>query len=402
VIWREGQIASLAAEALEAGALIDSRLADKRVDVAGAASWGQFLDDDHYSPHQWGLFGTTAAVRTLSLRASPVEANRHIREAFPLIPRDRTTYDARLQPKVDKGDFQNIIRLAFVAEALEPARDHIALGERPPIVQDILACSGGQPHWNATSAVSGAPPGEGDVFTTAYVLYALRRYEDPPGELREYRIWLANQLMTRRDIRSQPDVVALVGLALHTRRPDPHDPQPVRAAIERCREELLRWQARAKIVLDRPLFHGFTFIRWTDYVFMHPEIVASLFFLQIDNPRSSRRFVARVVEGLVENIDEHHYFEGRPGMGATVDQLWASRLLDAFYRANAEQTRRHILMPPLIATRRTRWILIVVALVVFAGLSAIIGPAGGAAGAAIAVLIAAVINVLVAWGFEKH
>jgi hypothetical protein len=134
---------------------------------------------------------------------------------------------------------------------------------------------------------------------------------------------------------------------------------------------------------------------------MHPEIVASLFLLAIGNPRPSRRFVARVVEELVENVDEHRYFEGRPGTGATVDQLWASRLLDAFYRTNADPTRGHILMPPLIATSRTRWILIVVAIVVFAGLSAITGPAAGAAGAAIAVLVAAAINVLVALGFKN-
>lgn len=402
MIWREGQITDLAAHAFEAGALIDTRLGARRVDVGGAAAWGQFIDDDHHSPHQWGLFGTTAAVRTLSLRASPVEANRHIREALPLIPRSRDEYDPRLQPKVDKGDFQNIIRLVFIAEALEPGRTQIPAADRPPIVEDILACTRGEPHWNPTSAVEGAPQADGDVFTTAYVLLALRRYEEPVGELRPHRTWLAQQLLAHSAVRARPDLTALVGLALQPRDPDPAVPEPVRFALKQCQDVLLRWCRAEPVVLHRPLFQGFNFGRWTDYVFLHPELVAALFFVSIDNPRPARRFVATVVGELVANIRQHGYFEGRPAMGATVDQMWASRLLDAFHRTHADPVRRRVLMPALIATSRTRWVVVAAAVVGFAVIAAVTSnPAAGAVGAAVAVLIGAALNFLVAWGFGR-
>ena len=85
MIWRASQIVNIAGRALEAGAAIDSTLARRRVDLEGAAAWGQYLDEDHYSDAQWGLLGTTAAVATLALRARPPEENRHIREALRIV-----------------------------------------------------------------------------------------------------------------------------------------------------------------------------------------------------------------------------------------------------------------------------------------------------------------------------
>jgi hypothetical protein len=399
VIWREGQVADLAARSLEAGAAIDTQLGKRRVDLGDAAAWGQFVDEDHYSPDQWGLFGTSAAVRTLSLRADPPLDVRHIRDGVRLLPRDRNAFDPRLQKKVDKGDLQNIIRLAFVAEALEPGRDDIPAGDRPPIVSEIVALARGEPYWSPTSAVRGAPQAEGDVFTTAYVLYALRRYENPIGELRAHRLWLASQLEGQRKVRVRPDLVALVGLAMLPRAKDPHDPQPIKDGLERCKQELLGWQRREpSIVLHRPLFQGFNFGSFNDYVFLHPEIVASLFLLQAGSPRRTRRFVAHVVGELVENIEDHGYFEGRPGMGATVDQMWGSQLLDVFYEIHAEEHRRHLLMPPWIATARMRWIVVIAAAVGFALVAfATSSLAGGAAGAGAGVVISLAMAMLIAW-----
>ncbi len=399
MIWREGQIADLAARSLEAGAAIDTQLGKRRVDVGGAAAWGQFLDEDHYSPDQWGLFGTAAAVRALSLRADPPLDLRHIRDGLRLLPRDRAKFDSALQPKVNKGDLQNVIRLAFVAEALEPERDSVPTADRPPIVSEIFDLARDEPFWAPTSAVAGAAQADGDVFSTAYVLYALRRYEQPIGELRAHRLWLATQLRTQRKVRTRPDLVALVGLALLPRNSDPENPQPIQDGIARCRSELIAWQRREPgIVLHRPLFHGFNFGRFTDYVFLHPEIIAALFLLQAGSPRRTRRYVAHVVRDLVENIEDHDYFEGRPGMGATVDQMWASKLLHLFYGTYSDEHRRHLLLPPWIATGRMRWIAVVAAVIGFAVVAASTNSAaGGAVGAGVGVVISLAMAVLIAW-----
>jgi hypothetical protein len=278
MIWRERQITDVAARALEAGAAIDSTLARRRIDLGGAAAWGQYLDNDRYSGFQWGLLGTTAAAATLALRARPPDASRHLREALPLIPEARIDYHPRIEEKVSKGDFRNMIRLAFIAEALRPGQWHVTKVDRPGIVADMLSFSHGDSYWHPTSALAGGPPAEGDPFTTAYVLYALRRYEDPIGEFRDHRAWLADQLETRAAVRSRADLVALIGLALLPDEADPGQPDRVTAAIARCKRELDQWQKQEPgIVLDRPLFHGFNLGDRTDYTFLHPEIVVSLF-----------------------------------------------------------------------------------------------------------------------------
>lgn len=395
MIWREAQITDVAGRALEAGATIDSTLARRRVHLGGAAAWGQYLDEERYSEGQWGLLGTTAAVATLALRARPPENNRSLREALPLIPESRTDYEPRIEAKVRKGDFENMIRLAFIAEALLPGRARVAKGDRPEIVADILCFAHGDPFWHPTSASSGSPP-EGDPFTTAYVLYALRRYEDPIGEFRDHRTWLADQLETRAAVRARPDLLALIGLALLPEDDDPSEPNRVRAAVKRSQEELDQWQQHEPgIVLDRPLFHGFNLGDRTDYTFLHPEIVASLFLLRANNPRRTRRYVAHVARELVENIERHGYFEGQPGMAATVDQLWASKLLDAFHRTHADPTRRHILRPLLIVTSRMRWLVVAVVVAGFA-IGAVL-TSNLAIAAAFAVISGAIVNILVNW-----
>jgi hypothetical protein len=389
----------MAAGALEAGAAIDSTLSRRRVDLDGAAAWGQYLDEDRYSPAQWGLLGTTAAVATLALRARPPENNRHLREALLLIPEERTHYDPRIEDKVEKGDFKNLIRLSFIAEALCPGQATIAASARPDIVRDLLSFSRGDPYWHPRSALDGPRPREGDPFTTAYVLYTLRRYEDPPGELQSFRLWLAKQLETRAAVRSRPDLLGLIGLALTPDEPDPAEPHQIGAAIDRCKRELHAWQQHEPgIVLDRPLFHGFNLGDWTDYTFLHPEIVASLFLLRVDNPRPTRRYVAHVTRALIDNIARHDCFEGQPGMAATVDQMWASKLLDAFHRTHADPTRRHILRPLLIATGRMRWVIVALVVSACAIVAAVTGsPATGGIGAVLAVIIAAAINIAVNW-----
>jgi hypothetical protein len=311
-----------------------------------------------------------------------------------LVPKSPTDYDPRIQAKVDKGDLENMVRLAFIAEALFPGESRVSAASRPEIVRHILELAGEDPYWHPTSARGGVPA-DGDPFTTAYVLFALRRYEDPRGEFRHYRSWLAQQLKTKSAVRARPDLVALIGLALIPDGVDPEEP----AAIDQCKEELAAWSGRETIVLNRPLFHGFNLGEWTDYTFLHPEIVAALFLLRAGNPRSTRRYVAKVVGEVVENVKSHGYFEGQPGMGATVDQFWASKLLAEFQQINADPTRRQILLPVTVIRGWMRWLVVAVAAPIFALVVVFTSnPAWGAVGAVVGgVVIPMLINIIVNW-----
>ncbi len=397
MIWREGQIERIAADTVEAAALIDSTLARRRIELEGAAAWGQYLDDERYSTAQWGLLGTAAAVATLGLRARPVEEMRHLREALPLIPASLADYDPRIAAKVEKGDFKNMVRLAFIAEALLPGESRISAANRPPIVSDILILARQDPFWHPTSALNDAPA-DGDPFTTAYLLYALRRYEDPPGEFRKFRAWLAGQLKARSAIRARPDLVGLIGLALVPDAEDPDQPASIDEAVKQCQEELERWNHREPaIILDRPLFHGFNLGKWTDYTFLHPEVVAAMFLLRTSNPRPTRRYVAEVTGELVENVKRRGYFEGQPSMAATVDQFWASKLFKEFQETYADSARRHILLPVLIATGRWRWLLVLVIVIVFIAAAILTSSPTLALAAVVGIMATAAIPTVVNW-----
>jgi hypothetical protein len=401
MIWRAGQIGDIAGRSVEAGAAIDTTLIRRAIPLDGAVAWGQYLDDDRYRSTQWGLLGTTAAIATLALRNSPIDAIRQLREARQLVPTSTTDYDPQIRAKVDKGDFQNLIRLGFIAEALEPDRREISKDHRPQIVQHILDVSAGEPFWESQSAIPDNTPRNGDPFTTAYVVYALRRYEDPPGELRAQRTWLARQIETRVSVRRRMDLLALIGLALSPVREDPGEPTQIFDARKRCIAELTQWSRNEAIVLDRPLFNGFNLGSTTDYTFLHPEILASLYLLSVGNPIPTRRYVAKVTLSVVENVKQRGYFEGQPGMGATVDQLWAARLLDSFQRTYADESRRHVLFPIWLASSRHRWWVVVVGIVIGAAIVWLTSsPAFGVLGLVVSWILAALANVAVAWASE--
>lgn len=399
IIWSRRQIAGIAADALEAGAAIDGTLGRRKIMIGNHAVWGQYLDEERYSDKHWGLLGTTAAVRTLSMRARPVFDLRHLREALPLLPESRTQVDPLLRPKVAKGDLENMIRLAFIAEALAPDRELIPRDSRPDLVAEIYGLAEEGRFWAPRSAYG--PVSEGDPFTTAYVLYCLGRYEDPEGELRKHRLWLAEQMQTRSAVRQRPDLVALIGLALIPRREDPEEPRQIQDALDRCQQELRNWSREESIALDRPLFQGFNMGDSTDYTFLHPEIMASLFFLRTNNPWRTRRYVARVTQELILNVDRRGYFEGQPGMAATVDQMWASKLLFEFNRTYNDEARRHILFPVLVASSRSRW-LVVLAMGII-GIVAVVlteDPKYGALAAAIAWLAGTLASIAAEWARE--
>jgi hypothetical protein len=328
---------------VESLAAIRSEVIKRQRDVTpDTAAWGQYIDELRWRSGQWGLLGTSAAVQTLAVCDGGTpnhDSSAMIARARPLLLDDLANVPEVLEAKRAKWDFENLMRLAFIAES--HALGHtVALEHRPPIVRHILDCAHGRHYWDVDSAVSGFSPGEGDVFTTALVLHALRSFEDPAGELGVYRVWLATQLTTSSLVRSRPHLVALIGLALQSAHPDPQQSQLVRDGLERCEVELLKWRRDEDVVVvDRPAFEGYSLSQGhgTDYTFVNAEIVAALFFLRQGSPVAARRFVLAVTDRVYKNVQRHGAFQGQPGMKPTVDQLWSARLLGLV----VEMHRRH-------------------------------------------------------------
>src|SRR5262249_12873345 len=109
---------------------------------------------------------------------------------------------------------------------------------------------------------------------------------------------------------------------------------------------------RGPVFVNRPVFEGFNVGATTDYTFLNPELLAALFLLRQDNPPRTRSFVLKTVDRVQAAVPEQRGFIGQVGMEATVDQLWAIRLLTTFRALYQDKTRRHMLRPSLAITNR--------------------------------------------------
>jgi hypothetical protein len=176
----------------------------------------------------------------------------------------------------------------------------------------------------------------------------------------------------------------------------------VTEALERCEEELLRWvREQRAIVLNRPVFNGFSIGMRNDYVFLHPELLAALFLLRRGNPQSGRRFVLDVVDDLWKNVDRHDGFMGQDGMVTSVDQLWAARLVSEFQRVRRERDGIDRLLPRidayLVPRGKARIVWIVALLVIALGLSILVSGWVG-----VATFVVGVAFLLVEYIFERR
>jgi hypothetical protein len=298
--------------------------------AADVVGWGQYLDDEHRTGQQWGLYGTAAAVQILALltRAAGNLAadNPLIAGALRLLPEDPDQGHELLEQKRAQHDFANVLKLAAIAEALRPDAGQIPADLEPAIVRrlrDLALAEGGwttRPEGTAEREVR-----ERDL-ATAYILHAWRRYDLGDVGL-EARRWLARRVTDGEPIKGL-DLLALVGLALTAHPLHPNDPQVVQQAIERADSRLVAWaREQADIRIDRPMFNGFSVGTTTDYLFLHPEILAALYFVRRGDPGPTRAFVLSVARAVAENIERNRGLMVSNGVIATVDQLWATRFL---------------------------------------------------------------------------
>lgn len=373
LVWTNGKIQQLAADAVPSVYAAEQRVLRKAVAVDGSTGWGQFVDDRNWTEGQWGLLGTSAAVQVLSrparLAGQPMPPA--VIAAVALLPQDTAHVDQRLADKVRKGDLQNIYRLATVAEALVPERDIVPAGQAPPLIAFIEGQAAEGHAWHPQSAKVDPPDAPGNAVTTAFVLHALRRFDDPPGRFPRHREWLAEQVLGDRRLWRRPDYVALAGLALLDGLRHPHPDDRVVEAVAKCREELLAWRNRERsLVVDRPIVHPYNLGTSTDYLILNPEVMAALFFARHpEPPQPSRRFILDVSRIVADNIDGNDGFEGQVGAMTTVDQEWAARLLTELRTAWDDPVRRRLLRPSIIASPRV--ILGLVAALVFVGLTVV-------------------------------
>ena len=363
-IYTSGRINKIAGLSVQALDRIDTRIASRAIELErGIVAWGQYLDDQRYTQGQWGVLGTSAAVQTIGLRAKlagTVTDHHLIAAAQPILPADLTSLDPVLEAKLKRADgtqLRSIFRLAFIAEAQRLEADGLPVSARPPIVTHLLSASGPGDYWQTEAPVDGSSPtsGNGDVFMTAWVLHALRRFEDEPGvEFERYRIWLADQVKHSALFPGRIHYYCLAGLALQPTLVSPKEHRTIEEARRLCDREIDRWRERERrgVVVNRPIFEGFNLGDANDFTFLNPEVMGALYLLRRGNPKPTRRFVLQVVDEVRRTVPEQRAFVGQIGMEATVDQVWASRLLHAFWVIHEKPELRPSLRPPYTFTTK--------------------------------------------------
>ncbi|HET8894681.1 MAG TPA: hypothetical protein VFM96_11355 [Gaiellaceae bacterium] len=387
-VWTKRAVEGLAGRATPALASIFDRFEEKAVEVNSDEetyrAWGQYLDDEHHSPSQWGFFGTSAGVQVLTAKMVALGTgdlatdDRLISLALKLLPEDLENAAPVLAGKKAKGDFENIMKLLFIAEALRPDDDNVGRGQEPALVDTILGRALDEKFWSSRSSTDPARFHKDRIIPTIFGLLALRRYQAVQNS-RTYaqaRSWLADRLLLvgRANPMRTPLNMALVGLALMPAARVRNEAANVTQARTQCTKGVLRWASHERtVVLDRPVFIGFALTDSTDYTFLYPELVATLYLLRMGNPRRGRRFVLKVVDSLVSNIERAGGFVSQGGNMASVDQLWAVRVLREFVEAYERPGWKYHLLPVAdlrltLASRRAQLFAFLSSLAVAAGI----------------------------------
>ncbi len=340
-LWTTAEVEEVVGESTAALARTVHRLRTHYTEPAeDTVAWGQYLDDEHSTGEQWGLYGTAAATQVLALHfaraGEQASAQPLVAGALGLLPEDIDNGHPLLEEKRQKGDFDNVLKLAAIAEALRPDAEHIPADVEPPIVTRLRTLALEEGGWTTRPAGSAQREVRERDLATAYVLYGFRRYELGDVGLRARR-WLARRVVDDAPIRGF-DLLALVGLALTAHPLHPADPPPVGQAIGHVEDRLRAWaRSRDTARVDRPLFNGFSVGATTDYLFLHPEILAAFYFLGRGHPHETRPFVVSVASAVAANIATNDGLMVANGIIATVDQVWAYRLLLAFRTRHQDQ-----------------------------------------------------------------
>lgn len=404
--WRKGRIEALDGFAGECLAPICDLLEDQLVrpkELNGTVAWGQFLDSGHHSEEQWGHFGTSAALQVFAIaqhwdgdersvyQSSPV---RWVHGAMPTSP----PAESGEVPKRD--DFLDPLKLAFMIDAchLDQVEEGVQ-GPQPALVDHLLSLSlEGNEGWS-TRGTGNDPSRQDRLLVTAFGLRALRRF---PKAQKAEKVeaawdWLATQLQRRARLLGG-DVLALGCLALES-APQNRRTANVIGACAAVRAELAKRHGGEPCpAIDRPYFNPYSRGEINDYVFLSPEMLTALLFLETDErPREIRGFTLEVVGRIVDQIQAENRHSTNPegfrvqrGMLGTVDQMWAIRVLYAFHRA---YKRNPDSLRPATLIVLGSGLLIIPLLIVVIVLAVLLG---GTWGAATAVILGSALSAFLA------
>lgn len=409
--WRKTRIEELDGLASQCLAPVCDLLEDQAVrncaELDHRLAWGQFLDRSHYSDHQWGRFGTSAAVQVFAMAHHWDEPDRSVYTTSPLnvlAPKVLPSRPPSRLSRVPKSeDFSDTLKLAFMIDALcLDVLDDKVQGEAPELVTHLLSLAlPTKEGWSTRDHHDGRR--QDRLLVTAYSLHALRRFPDAQVDpaIGEAWEWLSTQLQ-RRSGTLGGDVLALGSLALNA-CPKGRQSQSVHRALATCRAELVsRFSRERRPAIDRPFFNPYSRGDLNDYLFLNPEILSALALLEyVEEEKRVRAFVLSVVNSVAAQIvganlnsGEPQGFRSQTDMLGTVDQMWAIRILYRFHRTF--QKNPGALRPPGTVGFKSGFLIApALILVIILAIVSIGGTAATIIGVVLGAFLGAVFNLMI-------
>ncbi|GLH95599.1 hypothetical protein [Phytohabitans aurantiacus] len=333
----------LAKRAIEAETVLVRRVQRSAIHNGDIVAWGQFLDDPR-RVRQFGIYGTSAAVRILAgaghTENSPL-ISRALRALPEVEPRDTT------EDLYDATDLSITFKVASLVEAAQPQRERFEKVE--PIETRLISQvidNRGWGNYSDHTDQDDAPR----LLPTAHAMLALRRSRSFRASPMCEKIlaWFCQEA-----IRGHPLPVHEAALALQVLIEYEGEGTHVdvyRTARQDLLSQLTKWATtnRGQMLTETTANHYWSVndgIQHNQYVFYVTDILGALTLLRAGNPAPARRRVLGIVDKLSKMIITNDGFRSTTSRRvSSVDQLWAWLLLQEFGRRH--QARPKILLPP--------------------------------------------------------
>lgn len=302
-------------------------------------AWGQVFD---WQGVQYGVLGTSAGVQVLE----PSVGNAH-----GLIADARKLLAQLNQPASEfqrKKDHLNTYKLIAWADAAEGQGFDVAPGD--PAMEKLIGAVLPGGGWGDYAGQAGNPDPTPTVTATALGLYALRHYK--PFRTQDSCVsslrWISDAVSGVRGWRpselQQPTILALGLLALESYLDTDVSKQVPQypAAVKHARHVLTHWiRYRPAEFICEQFRHDFLeagpYKRIGDFMAFMPDCAVALAFLEGPGLKGARRrvYARRVVRVVSRELLAHRFHPRNASQRATVDHLWAARVLRAYLAASS-------------------------------------------------------------------
>ncbi|MDG4821913.1 hypothetical protein O7635_08610 [Asanoa sp. WMMD1127] len=322
----------LAQQARESRYRIGELVQATALNIGDAVAWGQFLDDSR-QVSQFGFYGTSAAIEILTI-AGMAPDNRLIRQAWGGVP-DASSPTSK-SPAYDLADLGITFKLAALVDAEYAGRQSDNLRPFERLLKSKIIDGRGWGYYYYDDDDRDTSP---KFLATAQAMYSLRhsRIFKTSADAEHVTAWICRELSEDADL--QPDELALAVLALADYQGFKSAVHEFDAAHDMAVSRLLNWAGgrQPQVIGESRSYHYSVREKAgqrNHYVFYPTDILVALALIQAGNPQATREYTLDVVRYASTNVKANGGLRARSSHRiATVDQLWASRLFDAFEAA---------------------------------------------------------------------